>query len=202
MNILSKHPSGVHVLPSPSYFHYDQEEVPRIIGRVLQLAQSMFDVVVIDAGHLLGKLSSKTLEMSNMVLLVSTLSVPCLSNTTKLLESFRSLGFPRKELVKIVVNRYTKNAEISVKEAEEGLHGSVFWTLPNDYRVTMSAINQGKPISDIAPRAPITRSLRSLANALLEREETAQKKPWWRFGSRRSSHADETASPTEEKGMD
>jgi pilus assembly protein CpaE len=161
----------------------------------------MFDVVVIDAGHLLGKLSSKTLEMSNMVLLVSTLSVPCLSNTTKLLESFRSLGFPRKELVKIVVNRYTKNDGISVKEAEEGLHQSVFWTLPNDYRVTMSAINQGRPVSEIAPKAPITRSLRDLANALLEGEETAKKKTWWRFGSKRSSKADETPSPTIEKGM-
>lgn len=199
MNVLSKHPSGVHVLPSPSYFHYDQEEVPRIIERVLQLARSMFDVVVIDAGHLLGKLSSKTLEMSNTVLLVSALSVPCLSNTTKLLESFRSLGFPRREVVRIVVNRYTKNAEISVKEVEESLHQSVFWTLPNDYRVTMSAINHGKPISEIAPKAAITRSLASLANALLEKEETVKKKAWWRLGSRRASKAGVTPSPTIEK---
>jgi len=202
MNVLSKHPSGVHVLPAPSYFHYDQEEVPRIMERVLRLARRMFDVVVIDAGYLLGKLSSKTLEMSNKVVLVSTLSVPCLSNTTKLLESFRSLGFPRKEVVKIVVNRYTNNAEISVKEAEQSLDGSIFWTLPNDYRVTMSAINQGKPISAIAPKAPITRSLRGLANALLEREETVKKKAWWRFGSQRESKAGETPSLTAAKRMD
>jgi pilus assembly protein CpaE len=203
MNVLTKHPSGVHVLPSPSYFHYDQEEVPRIMERVLLLAQRTFDVVVIDTGCLLGKLSSKTLEMSNKVLLVCTLSVPCLSNTTKLLESFRSLGHPRKECIRIVVNRYTKNSEISVKEAEEGLQGSVYWTLPNDYQVTMSAINQGKPISEIAPKAPITQSLRGLVNALLEREETEKrKKAWWRFGSRRVSGADETRSATAEKGMD
>jgi pilus assembly protein CpaE len=200
MNILTRHSSGVHVLPSPSYFHYDQEEVPRIMEKVLHLARRMFDVVVIDAGCLLGKLSSKTLEMSNKVVLVSTLSVPCLSNTTKLLESFRSLGFPRKEVVKIVVNRYTKNSEISVKEAEESLQGSVYWTLPNDYQVTMSAINHGKPISEIAPKAPIARSLRGLGHALLETEETV-KKAWWRLGSRRTSKAGETPSPKAEKRM-
>ena len=202
MNVLSKHPSGVHVLPAPSYFHYDQEEVPRIMDRVLQLTRRMFDVVIIDAGYLLGKLSSKTLEMSNKVVLVSILSVPCLSNTTKLLESFRSLGFPRKEVVKIVVNRYAKNAEISVKEAEESLNASVFWTLPNDYKVTMSAINHGKPISEIAPRAPITRSLRGLADALLEREDTAKRKAWWRPGSRRTSKAGATPSLAAAKRMD
>jgi pilus assembly protein CpaE len=204
MNILSKHPSGVHVLPSPSYFHYDQEEIPRIMGRVLNLARRMFDVIVIDAGCLLGKLSSKTLEMSNKVVLVSTLSVPCLSNTTKLLESFRSLGYPRKERIRIVVNRHTKNAEISVKEAEESLHRSVFWTLPNDYRVTMSAINQGRPISEIAPKASMTRSLKSLANRLLETQEAEKKKKaWWRFGARSEPKAGETTPlSTAEKRMD
>lgn len=179
MNILSKHRSGVYVLPSPSYFHYDQEEIPKIIERVLQLARSMFDVVIVDGGHSLGRISSKSLEISDKVLLISTMSVPCLSNTNKLLESFRALGYPKKECVKIVMNRYEKNSEISLKDAAESLHADIFWTLPNDYKVTMTAINQGKPLSEIAPNSRIRKSLGKLADSLMGSEKEQEKRKWW-----------------------
>jgi len=190
MNILSKHSSGVHVLPSPAYYHYDQQEIPQIIERVLQLARSMFDVVIIDGGHSLGRITSKTLEMSDRVLLISIMSLPCLSNTNKLLESFRTLGYPRREKIKIVVNRYEKNSEISLKDAEESVHSDIFWTLPNSYKTTMAAINQGKPLSDVAPNSSITRSLKKLADTLMGDEEEAEKRAWWPFRPRSSSNAD------------
>jgi pilus assembly protein CpaE len=198
MNILSKHSSGVHVLPSPAYYHYDQDEIPKIIERVLQLARNMFDVVIIDGGHSLGRISSKTLEMSDRVLLVSTMSLPCLSNTNKLLESFRTLGYPRREVIKIVVNRYEKNSEISMKDAEESVHSDIFWTLPNSYKTTMAAINQGKPLHQIAPNASITKSLKKLADTLMGAEEVAEKRPWWSLRSRNSSNA-ASDHPTKDK---
>jgi len=190
MNILSKHSSGVHVLPSPAYYHYDQEEIPKIIERVLQLARSMFDVVIIDGGHSLGRISSKTLEMSDRVLLISIMSLPCLSNTNKLLESFRTLGYPIKEKIQIVVNRYEKNTEISLKDAEESVHSDIFWTLPNSYKTTMAAINQGKPLFEIAPNASITKSLKQLADTLMGDEEVPEKRPWWSLRQRNSTKAD------------
>jgi pilus assembly protein CpaE len=195
MNILSKHSSGVHVLPSPAYYHYDQEEIPKIIERVLQLARSMFDVVIVDGGHSLGRITSKTLEMSDRVLLISIMSLPCLSNTNKLLESFRTLGYPRKEKIKIVVNRYEKNSEISLKDAEESVHSNIFWTLPNSYKTTMAAINQGKPLSAVAPNSSITKSLKKLADTLMGDEEGAEKRTWWSLRPRNSSNADMDRPP-------
>lgn len=190
MNILSKHTSGVYVLPSPCYIDYDQEETPKIIERVLQLARTMFDVVIVDGGHSLGRISSKTLEMSDKVLLLSTMSIPCLSNTNKLLESFRALGYPRKERIRIVVNRYEKNSEISLKDVEQSIHANVFWTLPNDYKVTMTAINQGKTLPEIAPSSSITKSLRKLADSLMGSEQEQEAKRWWSLRPRNASGAD------------
>jgi pilus assembly protein CpaE len=189
MNILSRHSSGIYVLPSPAYFHYDQEKMPKIIERVLGLARSMFDVVIIDGGHSLGGLSSKTLEMSDEVLLISTMSLPCLSNTNKLLESFRSLGYPPRERIKIVMNRYEKNSEISLKEAKESVHQRIFCTLPNNYKATMTAINQGKPLDEIAPHSPITKGVKRLARMLVEGEDAVEKKRGWSFRLRGFSKA-------------
>jgi pilus assembly protein CpaE len=144
-NILSKHASGVHVLPSPSSLNGQFGATPEIIEHLL--------------------------EMSNNVLLVSLLSLPCLSNAAKLLYSFSSLGHLPKEDIRIVINRYVKDSEISLKDAEDSIRKEIFWTVPNDYATTMTAINRGKALSQFASKAPITENLKVLADALQESKE-------------------------------
>ena len=65
MNILSKHSSGVHVLPSPSHLNGNQPVTPETIEHLLSLMQGMFDFVVIDGGQSLNKTSLRILEMSD-----------------------------------------------------------------------------------------------------------------------------------------
>jgi pilus assembly protein CpaE len=65
-------------------------------------------------------------------------------------------------------------------DAESSVGRSVFWTVPNDYKTTMSAINQGKALSEVASGAPVTRSLQELAKTLIEGKERQNKKK--RFG--------------------
>lgn len=178
MNILSKHSSGVYVLPSPASLNGHDPATPEIMGNLLSLMQNMFDFVVIDGGQSLDETSLKILQMSDTVLLVSILSLPCLSNTKKLLKSFHSLSYPSRERIKVIINRHLKNPEISVKDSEAALDEKIFWTIPNDYRRTLSAINQGKPLSQLASNAPITKSVRELAYALSKREEKQEKKGW------------------------
>jgi pilus assembly protein CpaE len=82
-----------------------------------------------------------------------------------------------KDRIKIVINRFLKKSDLSIKEAEESVKSDIFWLIPNDYKTTMSAINQGKALNDISPKAPITRNLAELADNLLGRvAEDAKKK--------------------------
>jgi pilus assembly protein CpaE len=178
MNVLSKHSSGVYVLPSPASLNGHDPATPEIMGHLLSLMQRMFDFVVIDGGQSLDETSLKMLEMSDTVLLVSILSLPCLSNTKKLLKLFHTLGYLPKERIKVVINRHLKNPEISVKDSEAAIDEKIFWTIPNDYRRTLSAINQGKPLCELASKAPITKSMRELACVLSKTEEKQEKKGW------------------------
>jgi len=178
MNILSKHSSGVYVLPSPASLNGHDTATPQIMEHLLSLMQRMFDFVVIDGGQSLDETSLKMLEMSDTVLLVSILSLPCLSNTKKLLKLFYTLGYLPKERIKVVINRHLKNPEISVKDSEAAIDQKIFWTIPNDYRRTLSAINQGKPLSELASKAPITKSVRELAYTLSSRGEKKKEKGW------------------------
>jgi pilus assembly protein CpaE len=163
MKVLSRHSTGIQVLPSPSYLNGHQAATPEIIEHLLALMKTMFDFVVIDGGQSLNDTSLRILEMSDEVLLMSLLSLPCLANTNKLLSSLSHMQYRKKEQVKIVINRYLKKSEVSLKEAEESIHKEIFWTIPNDYKTTMSAINQGKALSSSAPKASISRNLKELA---------------------------------------
>jgi pilus assembly protein CpaE len=179
-NVLSKHPSGVQVLPSPSHLNGDQPTTPEIIGKLITLMKKMFDLIIIDGGQSLNETSLKVFSMSDDIFLVSLLSLPCLSNTNKLLRSFSGLGHAHKDQVRIIINRYLKSSEVSLQDAEGSIGRSVFWTVPNDYSTTMSAINQGKALSELASGAAVTRSLQELAKTLIQGKEKENKKK--RFG--------------------
>lgn len=178
MNILSKHPSGVHVLPSPSHLNGDRAVTPETVEHLLSVMQGMFDFVVIDSGQSINKTSLRILEMSNEILLVSLLSLPYLANTNKLLTSFAKFQHLQKEHIKIVINRYLKKSQVSLKDAEDAINREIFWTIPNDYKTTMSAINQGKALPQFAAKSAVTRNLKELANALASKEEKGKKRRW------------------------
>jgi pilus assembly protein CpaE len=175
MSILSRHSSGLYLLPSAGQLDGHHIATPGIMERLLHLIQTVFDFAVIDAGHHMDDLSLKIYEMSDIVLLVSVLSLPCLANANRLLKSLHGLGYPL-EKTRVVINRYLKNPEISLKDAEESIKRKVFGTIPNDYRTTMSAINQGNPVCQAAPRKPVAKGIYELAATLSKEERDPGKK--------------------------
>ncbi|MGB2930540.1 MAG: AAA family ATPase [Desulfobacterales bacterium] len=165
-NILSVDASGVCVLPSSSRFSDQNEVTPEIIEHLLMLMRRVFDFVIIDGGQPLDDISFKTLELSDIILLVSILSYPCPLITNKLLRAIRDLGFPPDEKIKIVINRYLKKSNTSIEDAEASFEKEIFWTIPNDYQTTSTAINEGKSLAQFAPRKAITKNFRELATKL------------------------------------
>ncbi|UCD32416.1 MAG: AAA family ATPase [Desulfobacterales bacterium] len=176
-NILCVDNSGLCVIPSPNYLSKQHAAKPEIIEPLLNVMQHMFDYIVIDGGQSLSGISQKILEMSNTVLLVTVLNLPCLLNTNKLLKTFHSEGFPPEQHVKVIANRFMKSSDISLKDAEISLEKKVFWTIPNDYKTTVTALNRGKALTQSAPRKEITKNFRELATKLCHMLEKNKKAP-------------------------
>jgi len=162
-NILSVDASGVCVLPSSSRLKDQNEVTPEIIEHSLMLMRRVFDFVIIDGGQPLDDISFKNLELSDIILLVSILSYPCISITNKLLRAIRDLGFPPDEKIKIVINRYLEKLNTPIENAEASFAKEIFWTIPNDYQTTSTAINEGKSLAQFAPLKNITKNFRKLA---------------------------------------
>jgi len=101
MSILSKHSSGIYLLPSPTGIDGINVATPEIIEKLLNEMLEVFDFIIVDGGQSLDEISLKILEMSEVVFLVGILSLPCLTNMKRLLGNFRKLGFPEEKKLKL-----------------------------------------------------------------------------------------------------
>lgn len=179
MNILAKHSSGVHVLPSPATLSDSRSAIPDMMSHLIGFMQKLFEFVIIDTGQFIDEISLKIMELSDNILLVSLLSLPCISNANKILQTISELRTFPEERIKIVINRYLSKSDIPLNDAEESIHKKIFWTIPNDYATTVSAINNGTPLYIAAPKAQITRSLNDLADTFVEKDD--HQKKWWQI---------------------
>jgi pilus assembly protein CpaE len=174
LNVLSRHSSGISILPSPGYLNGHRPATPEIIEHLLDQMQSMFNYIVIDGGQSLNETALRILDLSDMNLLISVLNLPCLSNVNRLLNSLNKIRPQTLQRTRVVINRYLKKAQVCLEDAERAVNRDIFWTIPNDYKTTMAAINQGKSLSQLAPRAAVTKSIKELASALMAGPESVQ----------------------------
>ncbi len=170
MSILLKHPSGIHVLPAPAKFSEEYSVNQQNIEDLFKAMQYIFDYVVVDNGQSFYGIAKGTIRMSDTLLLVTLLSLPCLINTRKLQDTLQHLGchlgYPSEENIKVIVNRFVKNSDISLKDGEKSINKKIFCTIPNDYDITMRAINLGKPACMIDHGSEISNKFVELAYAI------------------------------------
>ena len=166
MSVMSRHPSGLYLLAPPSRLDDLQMATPENISKLLELMRQVFDTVVIDLGMYLDEITLKVMDISDAIVLVSVQNLPCLANVRRFLDNVRHAEAGLEDKLKIVVNRHLEESDLVVEDMEKALGLPVFWRVPNDYKTTLSAINQGKTLLETAPKAPVTRALGDLAVAL------------------------------------
>ncbi len=171
MSVLSRHRSGVYVLPCSASLDDVNVETPEMMEKLLGLMRNLFDFTFVDGGQRLDNVSLRILEMSDTVFIVTVLNVPCLTNTNRILQTFQKLGFPPREAIRVVANRYQKRSSISLKEAERAIRTKIDWLVADDYDSTMSAINQGRTISEVASGSEVCKSIQELAGTFLSHDQ-------------------------------
>ncbi|HEY2839961.1 MAG TPA: response regulator [Pirellulales bacterium] len=163
---LTKHSSGLFLLPRPAQLEDIALIAPDDLQRVIGLLKATFTHLVLDLSKSYSAIDMIALEMADHILLVTQLDLPCLRNVVRMLTSLGAMkGIVDK--VKLVVNRVgLDQGQISLKKAQETIGREIFWQLPNDYRTMVEVRNNGVPLIEQAPRAAITHSIAQLAEAL------------------------------------
>jgi pilus assembly protein CpaE len=151
---LVKHSSGLHLLAS-GYEGFDEiEPTAGSTMRVIGLLRSMHRHVFVDCGHALEPAVKEALDCSDQVIVVTTLSLPAIRRTKRLLEALATVQYQAGKLL-VVVNRYTNDQKDLVSETENMLGLRMAGLIPNDYGTASEALDHGKPLTIMASRTTI-----------------------------------------------
>ncbi len=164
---LTKHSSGLFLLPRPVQLADVALISPESLQRVIGLLKATFTHLVLDLSKSFSPIDMAALEAAHDILLVTQLDLPCLRNIVRLMMSFGEMeGMVEK--IKIVVNRLgLENGQITIKKARDTIGRDIFWQVPNDYRTMIEVRNNGVPLIEQAPKAALTLSLVSLSETLV-----------------------------------
>lgn len=161
---IERHESGVEILSAP-YQPADYEAVSsERVRQVLQFLKQHYEFLVIDSPKTFTPATLGAFEEADELYLVTTADIPSLRNLTRCLQLVRSFGRRKPDSwIRLIVNRFDPNQVVSIPEIEKTLGMEVFWTLRNDYRAVMSAINAARPaVAD--SKSAFAKDIRALAS--------------------------------------
>ena len=186
---LTKHHSGVYLLPRPVQIEDNASINDEDLRKVLGLLKASFSHVIVDLSKSYNRLDMVAIEQSTWVMLLTQLDLPCLRNVVRLLASFERYE-EVSEKVKVVVNRAgLEKSEISLEKAEKTIGGEIFARISNNYAVISECRNNGIPVLEQAPKASITQQIIELGERLsgdsnddsTGDDESKEKKGWLNF---------------------
>jgi pilus assembly protein CpaE len=157
--------SGVRVMPAPRKPEETGHTTPEEIDRVLEGLVRSFDYVVADTSPSLSDVNLAVLERATLIMLMTTPQLPSLKRTKIALELI--LGewkFP-PERVKLVVNYSHPQNGIVTADVDAALGHPIYWTVPYDREVS-HGITSGRPLVEINPKSPYSRSVVELAQKI------------------------------------
>ena len=135
---------GVDVLLPPENpvdsIHGLQSALP-----VLEFARRLYEHVIVDVGSIYGDWTVSIAKAADEVLIVSTNELPALQATSRGLLYLESAGVQKHKL-KLVINRFNKEAGLSKEMIEMALHTDVYHLIPSDYENVQRALLDGKVI--------------------------------------------------------
>lgn len=156
---LTRHESGLYVLPHPVSMEESAKIDHESLRRVLVLLKAAFPTVIVDTSKGLQSSDFVAFEMADVIIVVVQLDLTCLRNTARLLQLFQQFeGFT--ERVRLVANRFgSHETEISLKKAEETLRMPIKYQIPNSTKIAHAARAKGVPIDDVAPGSRLHQSI-------------------------------------------
>jgi len=165
--VVVRHTSGIHVLPSPNSITEAQGIGPENLFKVIQGLQQVFPNIIIDGGSNLNENTVTFMDSSDKILLVLNSDLASMRDVRQFMEVTTTLSYPKDKTL-LILNLTGRKGDVKREEIENILKMEVFGKIPADENIALSSLNEGVPILLKKPRHPISKAFSSISKKIVK----------------------------------
>jgi pilus assembly protein CpaE len=164
--VMVKHSAtGLHILAAPNRPEYAEKVSSSQFSKMLEYLTQMYAYIIVDTSPILSDLILATIDVSDIIVLVTTQDIPAIKNSRLFLDLLHNLGVKR-DRVMFVMNRFDKKSNITPERVADNLKQEIALLIPADEVTAVKAVNRGVPFMLDNKSQPIARAVVSLAEAV------------------------------------
>ncbi len=158
-------PSGLRVLPAPLEPTPPDTILPGEMVNICAALQQGSGHVVVDLPASFSDQVLAVIEAADEVLLVGSMDIPSIKNLKVGMQALDLAALAGPKL-RLVLNHVHARVKLDIREIERVLGLNANFPVPDDIAVPVS-VNAGQPVVLTEPKAPVSRAIENIADALL-----------------------------------
>lgn len=167
--VMSHHDSGLELLAAPNEVMPLETLTPDFVTACLNIAREEYEYVIIDLPEAWTTWSYQVLHESDVIILVTQLTVAGVRQARRQLDTLRNQGIA-DDRVKLALNRFEAGLGKTVrrKQAEKAFGRTIDHFIVNDYKTASESINQGVAFSRVKRWTKLEKSVRLMIDEVVE----------------------------------
>ena len=166
--IINHQATGLHIMAAPSRPELAAQVNGEQFIKLLNFLKRMYNYIVIDTTSILTDIVQASIDTADFILLITNQEIPALKNCHQFLSLADSGGIPRDRIL-FIMNKWDKRIAITPEKIGESLKQKVVNSIPYDERTPLLAVNRGIPFMVDNKTLPISRSIISLAELIVDK---------------------------------
>lgn len=168
-------PSGIKILAGPTRPEHAENVNGDQFSKVLQYLCNFYSYVVVDCASSLSDVTLSAIDLSDLIILVTTQEIPAIKDSRMFLDLLKPLNISRDRLL-FVMNKHDKRIGIKPEKVSENFKQELKIVIPFEEKIVLPSINRGIPFMLGEKSKPITRSFFSLTEAVRKQLSNGREK--------------------------
>ncbi|HEX2947180.1 MAG TPA: response regulator [Clostridia bacterium] len=171
---LVTHFSGVKVLPAPLKPEYAEYITANHVEKIINTLRESYNYIIIDTSASFHESVLTSLDMSDRILLISTLDLPTIKNIKAGIDVMETLHYPADK-ISIVLNKASEQYGIKYKDFENTLRRQIWSYVPEDSQTVVTSANKGFPFVMTRTETKVAKAIMDICKMLVNDLEGERK---------------------------
>lgn len=160
--------TGLNIMAAPARPDLATPVTGEQFNKLLTYLRRLYTYIIIDTTTFLTDIVQASIDSADFILLITNQEIPALKNCHQFLSLADASGISRDHIL-FVMNKWDKRIAITPEKVGESLKQKIVNSIPFDERTPLLAVNRGIPFMVDNKTLPISKSVISLSELIIER---------------------------------